>query len=671
MLALIAAGFSVTSCQKDAAYDALTETDGIDMNVTIANQGLSIPLGSTDKIFLTELIDPNDSEVIDTDENGNYLISKLGNLDPTTFNIKAVDINATPTIQEKKFSFDVPDENISDPKILSYLKNNAEEGWTLRTVIENAIDKAISDSLTTYATDYYDKHHNDAIFAGLTEQQIQDAIDAIVEGNKQTIIDEVMQKINIPEEFTASCSDMTFDTNAEFPLTAHNVDNDLKSITEIHFDQSSNAVGFGLTVSGLPKTTSDYSISIEDFEVVMPYYVNMSNLDEKNPVIAPSQSNTISFSRNVKVDKVERKAVLDLGFRLDAVKLNDADRINNENGEIDRRGSITVAGKASIEKVDISTDNIVVKKKNGENHLGLKDDIVITPVITPIHTSVSDIVGYFCPDIKPIDTNVNINLGDDMDFLKENDVTLELKNPQIVIDIDNNCDIRMNSVFTLVASNGKKLTFNDVNLTPAAGKDHITVTLCAEAPQGATDTYANSEFRTFLQPVPDNINVHIDVKADEEHPYPLVLGNDIDIRGGYTVAAPLEFNNLHISYDEEVEDVFDDDITDYVTEIHNAELTFKAESTLPIDLTLELKARDHKGNLRPEGVVTLSADPIKANATSEVKAVLDIPNTAEVRDLIICVKGDGSDCSLVSTQYIIISDAVLKLNKLNIDLNDK
>ena len=65
---------TLLSCSVDNDYDLSKD---VDFTIAVGN-GLSIPLGSTDKIMLTEMIDPEGSDILSTDDDGSYIISKGG-----------------------------------------------------------------------------------------------------------------------------------------------------------------------------------------------------------------------------------------------------------------------------------------------------------------------------------------------------------------------------------------------------------------------------------------------------------------------------------------------------------------------------------------------------------------------------------------------------------------
>lgn len=85
---LLFAGAAV-SCSIDNAYDLSKD---VDMTVSVG-KGAVLPLGSTEKIMLTEMIDPMSSELICVDALGYYSIVKKGVINETTFDIDDVDLD--------------------------------------------------------------------------------------------------------------------------------------------------------------------------------------------------------------------------------------------------------------------------------------------------------------------------------------------------------------------------------------------------------------------------------------------------------------------------------------------------------------------------------------------------------------------------------------------------
>lgn len=80
---------ATVSCSIDNAYDLSKD---VDMTVSVG-KGAVLPLGSTEKIMLTEMIDPMSSELICVDALGYYSLVKKGVINETTFDVEDTDLN--------------------------------------------------------------------------------------------------------------------------------------------------------------------------------------------------------------------------------------------------------------------------------------------------------------------------------------------------------------------------------------------------------------------------------------------------------------------------------------------------------------------------------------------------------------------------------------------------
>lgn len=707
-----------TACEKDAAYDSLTEKNGIDMTVSVANGGLTIPLGSTGRILLKELIDPDDSDIVDTDEQGNYFIAKEGSFDPSTFNVESPTINVAPTIDPEVFTFEVdPEKNgLRDSIIVEYINLFAEVGMTLDVIIENAIDRAIHNeveaqiviweqkAIDEYKQRIFNETKNN--FPMWTDEEIWAnvnlAVDTYVNGltssDEYTIAKDSIHAValdsikpgimkNIPTSFTATCPDLTFNTLTEIPLKAENVDEGLLDIQTVVFDPATNTAALHLDLSGLPPTINGYEIAIEDFQLIMPDYVHMS---DKEGYVSKSQQNIVNIRKHIPVAANSDKANIDIVMTMDSILFNEGDLLVNTNKTLNRSGDkISVSGTASTSKLQIETKEIILIRKavveNGKivenGMLGLKSDITINPSIDPINTKITDVRGHFDPSIDQITTDVNIELSDDLDFLKDENIKLDFTNPEVIIDIKNTCPIDILADITLIPDNGcEPLVFKNVNLSPLAGDSaHVVLNAQNEGVdlEGNRTYYKNAALSTFLQPIPEHIDVKIDVAADAANYYTLTLGEEFSVSGDYHVSVPLLFNSVHILYDEVVEDIWgdDSDITDMLTSIDNATLTFDAESDIPLNLNLVLTANDKNG-VKNDNLVHSEISEIRTGK-SQVSAKFSIPDVAAVKDLVIHLTGDGTTddknnpVQLRSNQYLKLSNIKFSVKDLELDLNEK
>jgi hypothetical protein len=118
----------------------------------------------------------------------------------------------------------------------------------------------------------------------------------------------------------------------------------------------------------------------------------------------------------------------------------------------------------------------------------------------------------------------------------------------------------------------------------------------------------------------------------------------------------------------------DDKISETINEIKGAGITFKAISSIGLDLKLDVVATNLAGLEDPSLItvtpVTIQHGSVANPTTSDVSLIMDINDISKVRDLIFRLKGSANNSSLSSKQYIILKDVKVVLKNLELDLND-
>ncbi|MBR6648638.1 MAG: hypothetical protein IKL29_04590, partial [Bacteroidaceae bacterium] len=121
-VAFILVALVTVSCSVDKAYDLSKD---VDMPVSVA-EGFTIPLGSTEKIMLTELLDTLDSDVIKIDkETGFYSIEEKGTIDATEFNVDNTDVEVSPFSDSYRYDLNV--NNINEDDLPPFIKDKILE----------------------------------------------------------------------------------------------------------------------------------------------------------------------------------------------------------------------------------------------------------------------------------------------------------------------------------------------------------------------------------------------------------------------------------------------------------------------------------------------------------------------------------------------------------------
>jgi hypothetical protein len=457
---------------------------------------------------------------------------------------------------------------------------------------------------------------------------------------------------------------ITFD-DCQFTFHASNVDEALLALRSASLATPKD-IQIDLAISGLPDTDKEYNIELSSVRVGLPDYLQVEG--QKTGEI-----NIGTLTLNKAAGK--NTAAKTLTYQITGIDYaaTPAGQLETVNRTLSDEGKITITADASIDRdltittSDLKLDSGVVK---------LREPILITPQVRIGDITFTTIVGRFNPTINPINTEVSLDLGDDMDFLKE-DATLDLTNPVLVLNLTNPCEVKVLADLQLSASNGSApISVTDVDLSQPV------VTLSREAVSGAAYNVIVPTLSTLLSPIPDRIDVRIAPRADRDNFYPFNLGQTYSISGDYNVSAPLQFNSLDIKYDETVENVFGDtqeDVQDLADKLPNgvegAELSFTVINAIPVSLDLEVTAVDNKGRedaslVTYTGAQTIPAGTLNAPATSAQKITLGVKDVAAVRDLIVRVHGTASGVTLNASQYLRFDRMKITLTKLTLDLND-
>lgn len=587
-------------CSKDSDFDDLTKDDGIDMSVTIANGGLTLPLGSTDNIFLTELMDTNKVDVLNTDAEGNYYIAESGSMEDSHFNVDYANVNLDPKIDPKDFEFEVSG---LDPAVEAQAKE-LPSTTTLKSLIGD-----------------------------------------------QTV--------------TVYCDNIQFDQNNTFNFNADDIDTGLLAVQSVTLDENEDIV-ISLHLSQLPSTATAYDVVLSDLILVYPKYLLVAEENEPGKInigreVLKKQAgqSELFWSKTYHVQGFD--------FPRDATILNG--EVLNHAGNINMQGEINLFGKASISNLQISGSELIV---NDKKEIVLAKKIAFDPEIQVNSLPLKSITGRFAPEINDLHSNVALDLSEDMDFLK-NDATLNIKDPVVTLNIHNNCNVPILADLELTADNGTQVTFQGINLS----KETITL---SKNPKGeeADGFYSNPKLGDLLASIPDRIDVLVLPYTDSLRYYSVRLGSDFYVGGDYNVNVPLNFDRLDIKYDEIVEDVWgsnSENITDYVTSIEEAVLTLDATNAIPMKLAIEVTAVGTDGvendalvSFKTDG--TIPAGSIANPTKTTLNITLDIPQIAEVKDLILRVRGNGSDCGFNAKQYLKLDNMKIKIARQELDLND-
>lgn len=210
----------------------------------------------------------------------------------------------------------------------------------------------------------------------------------------------------------------------------------------------------------------------------------------------------------------------------------------------------------------------------------------------------------------------------------------------------------------------------------------------ADASGKKVQTKQVSNISSLISVLPDRIEVDLGANGADKHIFvtqeenEVVLGQQYSQAVDYTIYVPFEFKNgVTIVYTDET-DGMNEDLKDYAAD--GIQISAEAENTIPLDLKATISAYDMNGNLIPgiqfEEVDVKAGGGTDATAVTTaltIKATLTDPNLLKKLDKLEFKINAASEATsnathkLVSTQYVQLKNVKLKLvGQIVADFND-
>ena len=310
--------------------------------------------------------------------------------------------------------------------------------------------------------------------------------------------------------------------------------------------------------------------------------------------------------------------------KLDFTKSNATNSLTLSDGNVSMVGDV----KVNVEYGD-------AKKGSGNvKNLQINSTVQISTL------TIVSATGSFSPEIKIEDLG-GVTLDDLPDFLTDDDVVVDLYNPQIIIDIQSDLSVPGLLKGTLVAKDEMGKEMSRVNIPQVkinaiednAGKSCILI--CRQQPSVAeqadyTDVAVVPELSNIIRKIPHTISFETEASADASRDDSFILlGHDYTIKPSYRIEAPLAFGaDARIVYTDRL-DGWNDDIQDYeFADDSYLRVTAEIENKVPAHLVMSAQAIDVRGN----EIDNLAVDVDKTIAASDDGA------TAKTTPLTIMVK---------------------------------
>lgn len=337
-------------------------------------------------------------------------------------------------------------------------------------------------------------------------------------------------------------------------------------------------------------------------------------------------------------------------------------------------------------------------------------NIPVKPKVTIDPMPVGIISGTVDPKIDDVNEGIELDLGSDLDFLKEQGNSLDVTNPQISLILSNTIGLSVDMTLNMCAKdkNGKIIdgsTVPPANLMLEAAKvegNPITTKFLLsrkemKMPESTKDTiYKNvviEELSNLMKVIPDSVSFNLKAKAHGEEHRVDISNKNMTITGKYDVIVPLEFEAININYKDTIDNLRDD-LSDVSGKITHAELKVigTVSNLIPVDLHLSVNPMDVAGNILEGVKVVVTTDNERTNENgkeyiigacveegkaTDTKIVIALTSTGndlqELENLELYVHASATETqggvSLKKTQYVQLKDMFLQVKKATIDLN--
>lgn len=256
--------------------------------------------------------------------------------------------------------------------------------------------------------------------------------------------------------------------------------------------------------------------------------------------------------------------------------------------------------------------------------------ISIEPTINLDNIAIKEVEGLIDPDLSDMLPTQEIALGDFTSALEGLEMDLNIESPLLSVTVENPIGVGIDATIVLTPYKGSEAGESvsaDIRILPAT-TTNILLAGDASRAEGVTVVEGLTDLITSL---PDKIVIEFEAETNKDSSHTLELKDKYTFTVDYAVEAAFKFDaekDGTIDYTVMLEDVDLSSLADINILVENITVKVASESTLPIDLTMDVELLDE--NDAPIECVTSSTQGSIAGTTatepklSECDVVLNI-----------------------------------------------
>lgn len=292
-------------------------------------------------------------------------------------------------------------------------------------------------------------------------------------------------------------------------------------------------------------------------------------------------------------------------------------------------GAIDLSERVEING-NVRSADIVYFSLDNMTHI---NNVVIESNFNLSEIKLASVEGLFEPEIDEISESIDLDFGEDMDFLKN--AYIDFTKPYIKLTIDNSTGANVYADASIVGYDNESgemdNTRMEFNLSAEANaKTKILIT----RRDSLVDGWENKvlpNLNELLKTIPDRINVNIKAGVASDVYSVLNFGEDMAFNGEYEVNLPLAFDDMRLEYTYTIEDPFGKNDTEngyedvsadentIIKEIRGVSLSMNVKNSIPIGFAPSIIMYNRNGELMDLENIGIEGE-IKAGAGNLVGA---------------------------------------------------
>lgn len=504
----------ISSC--DDRYDLDKEID-----TTINIGKLAIPLGSTDTIWMKDILEVNNGDdFIQVDDRGNYKLS-----------------------QEDKISTEFTLDAITVPAIIP-----------------------------------------EVITASINNFDVPDVPEITIPGYGN------VGDIKVPVQFSVS-----FDEQTDFVSESTEVPAEVEKINRAYVRENPQSEGitavFAVDITGVPEGVTQLVLS--NFHVKFPELLIFSEQQDRMiSEITQDENGKWDVAVNSHIIEINNsQATFELDLRIDGIQAPEIDQLH----QISINDHLSVSGHVSVpEGAETTIDDL----RNAS--------VFVSSNLHIPAMEVYKISGKM--NLETADFNQLIEFNDIPDFLKGDDIRLDLDDIALSLDLENPIGLPIDVDLRITPYQGETAAVERRVSTSLHAEGDATTRITL-VPRGKEDEYREkypnrkiqgvNNLDELLSQIPDKLELEVPqatAGSDDASQFVELGSGNKTVNIAYSVDVPFSFGPaFRIAYNDSIDGLKSDlsDITSY--DISSLRLRGEAINTLPLDLQLNVEPYDDRG----------------------------------------------------------------------------